>query len=108
MDFHALLKQLVDGDGSDLYLATGAPPSAKFSGELTQLDGKPYERGEIAQIAHDLMNEDQREEFERTLEMNLAIAIDDIGRFRINIFIQRNEVSIVARNIQTEPNHFLQ
>ncbi len=105
MDFHALLKQLVDGDGSDLYLATGAPPSAKFSGELTQLDGKPYERGEIAQIAHDLMNEDQREEFERTLEMNLAIAIDDIGRFRINIFIQRNEVSIVARNIQTEiPN----
>jgi len=105
MDFHALLKQLVDGDGSDLYLATGAPPSAKFSGELTQLDGKPYERGEIAQIAHELMNDDQREEFERTLEMNLAIAIDDIGRFRINIFIQRNEVSIVARNIQTEiPN----
>jgi len=105
MDFHALLKQLVDGDGSDLYLATGAPPSAKFAGELTQLGGKPFERGEIAKIANELMNEDQREEFERTLEMNLAIAIDDIGRFRINIFIQRNEVSIVARNIQTEiPN----
>jgi len=105
MDINALLKKLVDDDGSDLYLATGAPPSAKFSGELIQLSNRPYEKGEVAQIADDLMNEDQRAEFEQTLEMNLALAIENIGRFRINIFIQRNEVSLVARNIQTEiPN----
>jgi len=106
MDINDLLKKLVDDEGSDLYLATGAPPSAKFSGELTQLSDRPYEKGEVAQIAHDLMNEDQRAEFETALEMNLALAIDDIGRFRINIFIQRNEVSLVARNIQTEIPNF--
>jgi twitching motility protein PilU len=44
----------------------------------------------------------QREEFERELEMNLAISIAGVGRFRINIFKQRNEVSIVARNIKME------
>jgi len=105
MEINDLLKKLVDDDGSDLYLATGAPPSAKFSGELIQLSDRSYQRGEVAQIAHDLMNEDQRAEFEQMLEMNLALAIEDIGRFRINIFIQRNEVSLVARNIQTEiPN----
>jgi len=106
MDINALLKKLVDDEGSDLYLATGAPPSAKFSGVLTQLSDRPYEKGEIAQVAHELMNEDQRAEFEEKLEMNLALAIENIGRFRINIFIQRNEVSVVARNIQTEIPNF--
>lgn len=106
MDINTFLQKLVDDEGSDLYLSTGAPPSAKFSGELIQLSDRPYEKGEVAKIAHDLMNEDQRAEFEQALEMNLALAIDDIGRFRINIFIQRNEVSLVARNIQTEIPNF--
>lgn len=100
-----LLKELTQNDGSDLYLSTGAPPSAKFSGQLTQLSDRPLESGDIKAMAYDTMNEEQREEFERELEMNLAISLDGIGRFRLNIFQQRNEVSLVARNIQTEiPN----
>lgn len=106
MSINSFLQKLVDDEGSDLYLATGAPPSAKFSGELIQLSDRPYEKGEVAEIAKELMNEEQQAEFEQTLEMNLALAIDDIGRFRINIFIQRNEVSLVARNIQTEIPNF--
>ncbi len=104
-DIHALLKRLVDFDGSDLYLATGAPPSAKFSGELTALSDRPFKPGEVAAIADSLMDDEQREEFHRELELNTAISPAGIGRFRLNFFIQRNEVSIVARNIQTEiPN----
>ncbi len=106
MEINDLLKKLVDDEGSDLYLATGAPPSAKFSGELIQLTQRPYEKGEVAQIANSLMNEEQRAEFDQELEMNLALNIDNVGRFRINIFIQRNEVSLVARNIQTEIPNF--
>jgi len=106
MDFHALLKRLVDFDGSDLYLATGAPPSAKFSGELTALSDEPLKHGETAAIAEQIMSPEQREEFERELEMNLAISPEGVGRFRINIFRQRNEVSLVARNIQTEIPRF--
>lgn len=106
MDINALLKRLVDFDGSDLYLSTGAPPSAKFSGELTQLSDTPFERGEVEKIARQIMNEEQCAEFDRELEMNLAVALDGIGRFRLNIFKQRNEVSLVARNIQTEIPRF--
>ncbi|NND92915.1 MAG: PilT/PilU family type 4a pilus ATPase [Granulosicoccus sp.] len=106
MEIHALLKRLVDFDGSDLYLATGAPPSAKFAGELTALSDEPFKRGEVEAIARSIMNEEQCEEFERELEMNLAIAPEGIGRFRLNIFRQRNEVSLVARNIQTEIPRF--
>lgn len=106
MDIHALLKRLVESDGSDLYLSTGAPPSAKFSGELVQLSDTPLERGEVETIARQIMNDEQCTEFDRELEMNLAIALDGIGRFRINIFKQRNEVSLVARNIQTDIPRF--
>lgn len=106
IDIHKLLKRLVDFDGSDLYLATGAPPSAKFAGELTALSDTAFQRGEVEQIARSIMNDEQREEFDRELEMNLAIAPEGIGRFRINIFKQRNEVSLVARNIQTEIPRF--
>jgi len=101
LDIYVLLKKLVELDGSDLYLSTGAPPSAKFSGELTPLRQAPFVNGEVEAIARDLMNEEQWVEFNRELEMNLAISPEGIGRFRLNFFKQRNEVSIVVRNIQT-------
>lgn len=106
MEFNDYLRILAKNDGSDLYLSTGAPPCAKFHGTLKPLEKMPMSPGAIAQIAHDVMDEEQRVEFEHELEMNLAISLKGIGRFRINIFRQRNEVSIVARNIQTEIPNF--
>lgn len=102
MTFTDYLKILAKNDGSDLYLSTGAPPCAKFHGQLKPIDKTPMAAGQIAQIANEIMDDEQRAEFEQELEMNLAISIAQVGRFRINIFRQRNEVSIVARNIQTE------
>jgi len=96
------LQILAQKDGSDLYLSTGAPPCAKFSGKLKPLTNQPFKAGEIEAIADAIMDEEQREEFLHELEMNLAISIPGVGRFRINIFRQRNEVSIVARNINTD------
>ncbi|WP_096086464.1 PilT/PilU family type 4a pilus ATPase [Agaribacterium haliotis] len=93
-------------DGSDLYLSTGAPPCAKFQGTLKPLSQTPYQPGEIEQIANQIMDEEQREQFVHELEMNLAVSVSGVGRFRINIFKQRNEVSIVARNINTEIPQF--
>lgn len=98
------LNLLAANDGSDLYLSTGAPPCAKFQGSLKPVAKEVLKPGVIAAIANELMNDEQRKEFDRELEMNLAITTGG-GRFRINIFKQRHEVSIVARNINTEiPN----
>ncbi len=96
------LKILSAKDGSDLYLSTGAPPCAKFQGVLKPLSQTPYTSGELENIANEIMDAEQRRMFEEDLEMNLAISIASVGRFRINIFKQRNEVSIVARNINTD------
>jgi len=106
MDLSAMLKILATQDGSDLYLSTGAPPCAKFNGVLKPLTAEPLKAGEVAAIAEGVMDAEQRAEFERELEMNLAISLPQIGRFRINIFKQRNEVSIVARNIKLDIPRF--
>ncbi len=105
VEFKDYLNILATKDGSDLYLATGAPPCAKFHGSLKPLAKEPMAPGDVLAVANSIMNEDQRAEFEQELEMNLAMSIPDVGRFRINIFRQRNEISIVARNIKTDiPN----
>lgn len=106
MEIHDLLKILASQDGSDLYLSTGAPPCAKFNGQLKSLGHEPLKAGAIALIAESIMDNEQRQQFERTLEMNLAISLNGVGRFRVNIFKQRNEVSIVARNIKLEIPRF--
>jgi twitching motility protein PilU len=105
MEFKDYLKILALKDGSDLYLATGAPPCAKFQGTLKPLEKEKLMPGKVREIAESVMSEDQRREFEHALEMNLAISERGVGRFRVNIFKQRNEISMVVRNIKTEiPN----
>jgi twitching motility protein PilU len=93
------LKILASEGGSDLYLSTGAPPCAKFQGQLKPIASDIMQPGEIKEIAYEIMDSTQQAEFEQELEMNLATSISGYGRFRVNIFVQRNEVGIVARNI---------
>ncbi len=106
MEIQALLKILASQDGSDLYLSTGAPPCAKFNGVLKPLSAEALKPGEVAAIAADIMDAEQRADFDRDLEMNLAMSLPGVGRFRVNIFKQRNEVSIVARNIKLDIPRF--
>ncbi|WP_040481679.1 PilT/PilU family type 4a pilus ATPase [Luminiphilus syltensis] len=99
------LKILADQGGSDLYLSTGAPPCAKFDGAMRPIASTVLGAGEIAGIADEVMDDYQRAEFKKELELNLALSVPGSGRFRVNIFRQRNEVSIVARHIVTDiPN----
>lgn len=102
MGFNDLLRMMIEKDGSDLFLTTGAAPSMKAFGKLTPLIDKKLPEGMVKKIAYQIMNPEQIKQFEANPEMNLAIADPDIGRFRVNIFQQRGEIAIVARNIKTE------
>ena len=108
MPIRKYLEVLAKHDGSDLYLSTGAAPSAKFQGTLKQLSKEPLRPGQIAKMIEQIMDDDQKLEFEREMELNMAISLPSGGRFRINMFRQRNEVSVVARNIVTDIPKFEQ
>jgi twitching motility protein PilU len=101
MEFKDYLIILVKKDGSDLFLATSAPPAAKIHGKLVALEKEVLPAGRVKEIAYQVMNPEQIAEFEHKPEMNLAISEPGVGRFRVNIFKQRNEVSMVVRNIKT-------
>lgn len=101
-----LLKEMVDKDGSDLFLSTLAPPCMKAYGRLVPMRKEILHVGETKKIAHELMNEDQIKQFEKSPDLNLAIEEHGIGRFRVNIFLQRGEFGIVARTIKASiPDH---
>lgn len=105
MEFKDYLKILVQHDGSDLYLTTDAPPAAKFQGTLKPLENIKLTQERVKEIAYSLMDEDQQKAFEHLPELNLAISEPGIGRFRINIFKQRNSFALVIRNIKVDiPN----
>ena len=102
MELQSLLRAIVEQDGSDLYFSTGAPPSMKVQGKLIQVSDQPLPPGAVAGLAEGIMDAEQRAEFERRPEMNLALSKPGIGRFRVNIFKQRGEVAMVIRTIKTE------
>ena len=105
MDFKNLLRILVKNDGSDLYLTFNAPPAAKFQGTLRALGPDKLDTETLTNLANELMNADQQQQFEKKPEMNLALDEPGIGRFRINIFKQRTHLAMVIRNIKVEiPN----
>ncbi len=106
MEFMDYLKTFAEKDGSDLYLSTGAPISAKFFGAMEPMSPDPLPVGKVQEIANSLMSEEQQAEFEGRPEMNLAISEPGVGRFRVNIFKQRNQVSMVIRAIKTEIPHY--
>ncbi|MGI9318322.1 MAG: PilT/PilU family type 4a pilus ATPase [bacterium] len=100
------LKLIVKRDGSDLYLSTGAPPSMRVQGKLVKLGNSVLEPGAVRQMATEIMDQEQNAAFGVKPEMNLAISEDGVGRFRVNIFKQQNEVSMVIRVIKTDiPNY---
>lgn len=101
MTISKLLQVLAKHSGSDLYLSTGAAPSAKFQGTLKPLTKDVLKPGQVENMVYEVLDAEQKHEFEEEHELNLAISIPG-GRFRLNIFRQRHEVSVVARNIVAE------
>ena len=102
MDIGYFLKLMTEKNASDMFLTTGAPVYIKVEGKLYPLGNTGLPPGMVKKIAYSLMDEGQVPQFERDLELNMAIALSDSGRFRVNVFKQRGEVGMVIRAIKSE------
>ena len=101
MDIGYFLKLMTEKNASDMFLTTGAPVYIKIEGKLYPLGNTGLPPGMVKKIAYSLMDEGQVPQFERELELNMAIALPDAGRFRVNVFKQRGEVGMVIRAIRS-------
>ncbi len=102
MDFDQYLHHMIEQDGSDIYLTVDAPPSIKLQGKMTVITDGPLQASDLEAILNQILTPEQRSEFNQNLELNLALAKEGIGRFRVNIFQQREAPALVIRNIKTE------
>ncbi|HUS23597.1 MAG TPA: PilT/PilU family type 4a pilus ATPase [Candidatus Binatia bacterium] len=96
-----LLTLMKQKNGSDLFITSGFPPAIKVDGQMTPVMDKPLSPEASAMIMRSLMNDRQIKEFESSNECNFAIAPPNIGRFRVNAFVQQTRVGGVMRTINT-------
>lgn len=101
MDFNALLKLMMHKRASDLFITVDMPPTLKVDGKLAPIIPNALTAEQVQEVAYSIMNQEQRAEFERSHECNFAISPLDIGRFRVNVFQQRNYIGLVTRRIET-------
>ena len=100
-----LLTAMSQTGGSDLFVSRDFPPSMKLQGAMKPMTQQKL-TGEVTRaLALALMNERQREEFARDLECNFAISVPGVARFRVNVFVQQQNVGMVIRTIANDiPN----
>ncbi len=100
-----LLEVLLDKGGSDLHLTAGSPPQVRVNGSLVALEGfgKMKPAG-LRSMIYEILTSRQREEFEERRELDCSHPLPGRGRFRVNVFFQRDSVGSVMRAI---PNNIL-
>ncbi len=102
MNIVPYLKLMADRNASDLFLTTAAPVSIKIEGDTKPVGRNLLEPGMTKRVAYSIMDAKQIEEFESTKEMNLGLSVPEVGRFRVNVYMQRGEVSMVIRFIKAQ------
>ncbi len=101
MNFETLLNKMAELNGSDIFITEGKPPCVKIHGKINPLSDEPLARSAVNDIVLSLMSQPQREEFTENKELNFAIQVPNIGRFRVSAFYQRSQIAAVLRRIES-------
>jgi twitching motility protein PilU len=102
MEIGDYLRVMVEKEASDVYLTVASPPMYRVEG-VTLPDGDHLlTAGELEDLAESIMTEKQWNEFNEKMEMNLALSIPKLSRFRVNVMRQRSSIAIVARTVKVD------
>lgn len=101
VDIETLLNLMVQNEASDLYITVDSEPMLRVNGELQKACDEKLTNESSWNLAKSVMDESEQEEFLKTHEQNLAIAKEGLGRFRVNVFKQKNQVGMVIRHIKS-------
>jgi twitching motility protein PilT len=100
MDLNAILAESVALGASDTHLKVGNPPTVRIHSRLYALEGAaPITRAEMDAVVDSLLDDHHREQYRRDLQVDFAYGPPDLGRFRVNLFMQRGNPSLALRTI---------
>ena len=101
MTLKQMLVEMLNRSSSDLHIRVGIRPHLRVNGKLEQIATEPITIDLMEQIISQILNEKQLERFYRKNEMDLALSVAKLGRFRINLFRQRGTAGIAIRAVNT-------
>jgi len=101
LELDALLHEAVAANASDIHVKVGSAPCLRIDGRLQRTDHPVMTAEDTERMAFGIMTKARAKEFEETHEADFAYAIDDLGRFRVNVMRQRGAVGIVMRRVQS-------
>ena len=100
MELNEILRIAVKGSASDIHLKAGLPPLFRVDGALVPLkNGERLQPEQLTQVMNEIMTPGQRQHFDEHHEADLAYSIAGLGRFRVNVFVQRGTIGVVFRVI---------
>lgn len=94
-----LLEQMVKMDASDLHLTVGSPPVVRIDGKLQRLNYDMMTSEMTKKICYSMLNEKQKMKFEQHSELDFSFGIEQMSRFRCNMFMQRGNIAVAIRQI---------
>jgi len=99
INLRELLEILLEKKGSDLHLSVGTPPQIRVDGRLISLDMDVLTPETTKKLAYSMMSEKQKQRFEENNELDMSFGIENMSRFRCNVFTQRGNISVALRQI---------
>jgi twitching motility protein PilT len=100
VDIKDLLKVTIQKRASDLHLTDSTPPVLRIDGSLHYItDHHPLTREELKKGIYGLLNDSQKEKFEKEKELDFSLGLEGMERFRVNVHIQRGSVEAAFRRI---------
>ena len=103
-----LLHVLMERKGSDLHITAGSPPRVRVDGDLVPISEEVFSADDTQAIIYSILDNDQIAKFEREKELDMSFGISGVGRFRVNVFLQRGAVGTAIRVIPYEMKSFEQ
>ena len=98
-----ILGVLVENQGSDLHIQSGEVPIGRFHGQLGRFEMPALSEEDVLRLAREVLGSDEKlQEFRASKDCDTAVAIPNLGRFRANLFYQRNRPGLVLRTIGTK------
>ncbi len=94
-----LLEQMVKMGASDLHLTVGSPPVVRVDGKLQRLNFDFLTSEQTKKLSYSMLNEKQKLKFEQNSELDFSFGIEQMSRFRCNMFMQRGNVAVALRQI---------
>jgi twitching motility protein PilT len=102
-NFAEVLSRMVGMRASDVHLTAGVPPSVRVKGRIIPMEGfEPLMPQQTRDVVYSILNDDQRKRFENNQQIDLAYAIPNVARFRVNCYFQRGAVSAAFRLVPQE------